>query len=697
MAETTYNPTLYTESLNQFLQVDSLWHDNIITPINSDSIITSWSVWYAQTTIWTLENNQDIQSWNFVTTISWWKIYGNWDVEFGSGFFRWDITGATWTFSWTISGWSLSIWTSPNWFNVDSSWNIWSWQDTLVNAQTNTFAVTNAWVLYAKAWSISWTLTVWWRLATTIGWAIDVDWHFADDAISTASATILGNFTFWSSWAIQIWTYSAWVTWDVKISPTGILWRDKDNNTTFSINATTGVAVLNGLVVGTNVGLGTAEDSSGVTTIIGNTVTTSFINALNVNAATVSASISITSPTIIGWSIAIGSSNNIFKADSNGIYLGNATFASAPFSVSMVGALKATSATISWTITIDNPSDIDQTDLTNSAASGATVGATLGAGGNITGGSTSANYINNSGYTTAITATSITTGTLTVGSSEVGIYVKSGGDIEFENTAYSSFSSINFTKKDVAGNQWEIYYTATGGAGYVEGNLVFEPLANGQRMTVGSFARTTVGVYTHLDVYGNVDISGGLECGDIVPSSNGSYDLGSSSYGWDKLYLGTAGRYLYDNSGTLYWNGSAVGGSGTVTSIATSGAITGGTITTSGTISHLTSAGYKHVPTGGSSQQFLKYSSSGTPVWAYLGATANATTIVPGSGTTDLGSSTYYWNTIYGGKLNLKALTSNPSNYGDIVHYVSGGVYAFRGKTGSSGGSYTGSFDLTAY
>ena len=216
-------------------------------------------------------------------------------------------------------------------------------------------------------------------------------------------------------------------------------------------------------------------------------------------------------------------------------------------------------------------------------------------------------------------------------------------------------------------------------------------------MTVGSFARTTVGVYTHLDVYGNVDISGGLECGDIVPSSNGSYDLGSSSYGWDKLYLGTAGRYLYDNSGTLYWNGSAVGGSGTVTSIATSGAITGGTITTSGTISHLTSAGYKHIPTGGSSQQFLKYSSSGTAVWAYLGATANATTIVPGSGTTNLGDSTYYWNTIYGGKLNLKALTSNPSNYGDIVHYVSGGVYAFRGITGSSGGSYTGSFDLTAY
>lgn len=56
---------------------------------------------------------------------------------------------------------------------------------------------------------------------------------------------------------------------------------------------------------------------------------------------------------------------------------------------------------------------------------------------------------------------------------------------------------------------------------------------------------------------------------------------------------------------------------GTVTSIATSGAITGGPITTSGTISHSTSAGYKHIPTSGSSGQYLKYGgSSGTASWA---------------------------------------------------------------------------------
>jgi len=111
------------------------------------------------------------------------------------------------------------------------------------------------------------------------------------------------------------------------------------------------------LVVGTNVGLGTAQTASQVTTIVGNTVTTSFINALNVNAASVSASISISSPSITGGSIAIGSSNAIFKADSNGIYLGNATFASAPFRVDMNGNVTANNLTAIGKVTSANTND----------------------------------------------------------------------------------------------------------------------------------------------------------------------------------------------------------------------------------------------------------------------------------------------------------------------------------------------------
>jgi len=52
-----------------------------------------------------------------------------------------------------------------------------------------------------------------------------------------------------------------------------------------------------------------------------------------------------------GGTISIGSGNSIFKADSNGIYLGDATFGSAPFRVAPTGALFSNSGTIGgWTL-----------------------------------------------------------------------------------------------------------------------------------------------------------------------------------------------------------------------------------------------------------------------------------------------------------------------------------------------------------
>ena len=52
-----------------------------------------------------------------------------------------------------------------------------------------------------------------------------------------------------------------------------------------------------------------------------------------------------------GGTILIGSGNSVFKADGNGIYLGNATFGSAPFRVTPGGALTATGVNISGTLT----------------------------------------------------------------------------------------------------------------------------------------------------------------------------------------------------------------------------------------------------------------------------------------------------------------------------------------------------------
>ncbi len=53
----------------------------------------------------------------------------------------------------------------------------------------------------------------------------------------------------------------------------------------------------------------------------------------------------------IGNSIQIGSGENVFKADSNGIYLGNETFSSAEFRVTPAGAVTATNATLTGAIT----------------------------------------------------------------------------------------------------------------------------------------------------------------------------------------------------------------------------------------------------------------------------------------------------------------------------------------------------------
>lgn len=59
---------------------------------------------------------------------------------------------------------------------------------------------------------------------------------------------------------------------------------------------------------------------------------------------------SVIGSTFNGGTIVIGTGNNSFHADGSGIYLGNVTFASAPFHVDMTGALTASSANITGII-----------------------------------------------------------------------------------------------------------------------------------------------------------------------------------------------------------------------------------------------------------------------------------------------------------------------------------------------------------
>lgn len=68
-------------------------------------------------------------------------------------------------------------------------------------------------------------------------------------------------------------------------------------------------------------------------------------SALSIKGDLVSATGTFTGA-LSGGTISIGSGESIFKADSNGIYLGSATFATAEFSVTPAGVLKAESGTV---------------------------------------------------------------------------------------------------------------------------------------------------------------------------------------------------------------------------------------------------------------------------------------------------------------------------------------------------------------
>jgi len=304
--EIGYNNLLSKESIENQANDPNTDQTNVIdlsagiNSGNSDAIIGSGSVDYAQTTMAVLNVNQDMQSGNFVSGTSGWQIKGDGTAEFSDGIFRGSISAATID----IGGADISS------FHVDIDGNLWSGAATLAEAKIDKFAVENSGTLYAYNGVIAGTLTIGGRLATIVGGAINADGDFINDLINsnldTDAKTILGDFTFGESGAIKMITDSNNGLW---ISPTGIFGK-KDSHETFSI------------------GIDGSANFAGTLTAADGTLG------------------SITAGNFSGISIAIGSSNNIFKADANGIYLGNATFASAPFRVSMDGSLTATSATI---------------------------------------------------------------------------------------------------------------------------------------------------------------------------------------------------------------------------------------------------------------------------------------------------------------------------------------------------------------
>jgi hypothetical protein len=142
--------------------------------------------------------------------------------------------------------------------------------------------------------SLDGTSTIGGRLCSTVAEAIDANGHFIDDRFDTDSKTILSDFTFGTSGALQIGTYSDGVSGDIRISPNGILGRNKDGDTTFSINGTTGEATFGGTLVAASGTFGT--------------VTAGILSGVEISGSTITGGTIQTSST--GQRVEIASSNN---------------------------------------------------------------------------------------------------------------------------------------------------------------------------------------------------------------------------------------------------------------------------------------------------------------------------------------------------------------------------------------------------
>jgi hypothetical protein len=258
-----------------------------------------------------------------------------------------------------------------------------------------------------------------------------------------------------------------------------------------------------------------------------------------------------------GGTISIGSANAIFKADSNGIYLGNATFASAPFSVTPAGVLKATSGTIAnWTLS------------TTSIQTGAfdTV---------------STMYFGTSGLSLSNTFKVTAAGVLTAtGATISGVLTATSGTF----TGTINANAGNFTS------------TVTIGNGATTGTLNVGTHTN-KIVIIGTNANTTTAIYGGQTGYATgsgfwMDASGRFSVGtatNYLKFAATGIEIATSQFSLTSAGVATFSGALSAASGSFAGSLSAV--TGTLGALTVNGILTLGTGTIASTNFNVTSAG----------------------------------------------------------------------------------------------------------
>ena len=277
--------------------------------------------------------------------------------------------------------------------------------------------------------------------------------------------------------------------------------------------------------------------------------------------------------------VSIGSGDSIFKADSNGIYLGDATFADAEFSVTPAGLLKSTSGTIAgWNI---NPAtfntgsgssymEISQTDQkirigAKTSRTNANTGVHIGTDG-IGLGSGSVFQVTEAGVITA------TSGTI-------------GGWVLSNNALTSATTNVQLdqneqritlgAKRAIDDSNDGLWLHTTGMA--IGANEVFKVTSAGAltatSATITGAITATSGTFT-----GSINASGGTFTGHVT-AGNMKFGLNVNST-LDGIYI-DANDYWYDTgnfsmgNGGVTWNGSTLAVNGQITCASGSSFTTG--------------------------------------------------------------------------------------------------------------------------